>query len=40
MGDGAEFGAGVEKLFNEAAKPGILVSNCNKTEYRKTSKVI
>jgi hypothetical protein len=31
MPDGAEFEAGVEKLLNEAGKPGILVSNCNET---------
>jgi len=38
MGDGAEFEAGGEKLVNEAGKPGIFVSNCNKTEYKKTRK--
>jgi len=37
MGDGAEFEAGVEKLLNEAGKPGIFVRNINKTEYKKTS---
>jgi len=35
MGDGAEFEAGVEKLLNEAEKPGIFVSNSNETEYKK-----
>jgi hypothetical protein len=36
MGDGAEFEAGVEQILNEAAKPGIVASNINKTEYKET----
>ena len=40
VGDGAEFEAGVEKLLNEAGKPGIFVRNFNKTEYNETSEVI
>lgn len=40
MGDSAEFEAEAEKLLNEAGKPGIVVSNIYKKEYKKTSKVI
>jgi hypothetical protein len=40
MGEGAEFEVGVEKLLNEGGKPGIFVSNINKTEQKKTSKLI
>jgi hypothetical protein len=40
MGEGDEFEAGVRKLLNEAGRPGIVVSNINKTEHKKTSEVI